>query len=150
PIDVMEYLGGTVTVNADGVLARLDADGMLFIPGRNEAYLNQTHVALPAPAMQQSGTLWVPLRSLAEHLLKARLAFRAGDLHLIPLNRSPVQLTLKSTSSKISGSDQVLPVESKPLVDAGPVPETDEEASPSVAPQPFEQGTEAQAAAVES
>lgn len=84
PVDLVAQLGGSVRRTGNSLEADLGGRTLRFTVGQTEAHLDGRTVALPRAPELRSDVAWVPLRSLADHLLEARLAFAGGAIQLVP------------------------------------------------------------------
>lgn len=84
PVDVVERFGGRFYADGAVTIVHLEGNEVQFEPGRAHALANGREVSLPLPPQMADDTLWVPLRTVAEHLLEARISYRMGDVHLVP------------------------------------------------------------------
>src|SRR5690606_1886752 len=84
PVDVVARFGGRFYADGAVTIVHLEGNEVQFEPGRAHALANGREVSLPLPPQMADDTLWVPLRTVAEHLLEARISYRMGDVHLVP------------------------------------------------------------------
>lgn len=84
PISIVQQFGGSVELIDGRVTVRLNGQLAYFDSGETVATVNGHAINLPQAAHEDAGALWVPLRTLAEHMLEARISYRQGNVHLVP------------------------------------------------------------------
>lgn len=108
PVTLIDQFGGTVRTIDRVADVHVGGKSIRFEVGIARAVVNEREIGLPASPQADGDTLWVPLRTLAEHLLEARISYRKGDVHLVPWGAvtfgSPT-VTASTVEMSESGSD---------------------------------------------
>lgn len=84
--EFIEELGGTVSRQGDTIHLTYNDESMEIFIHKQRAEVNNTIVSMAT--YEQDDSVWLSLRSLADHLLRARLSFAGNTLRLLPWSSS--------------------------------------------------------------